>query len=73
MAKELILNSNLLGFGPRYSIYQEQLRGEIVEIKLPIEKYFIDIAIVRRPNVHSVVLDRVVELTEAYYRDLKIS
>ncbi len=73
MAKELILNSNLLGYGPRYSIYQEQLRGEIVEIKLPIEKYFIDIAIVRRPNVHSVVLDRVVELTEAYYRDLKIS
>ncbi|NCF45087.1 MAG: LysR family transcriptional regulator [Proteobacteria bacterium] len=73
MAKELILNTNLLGYGPRYSIYQEQLRGELVEIRLPIEKYFIDIAIARRQNAHSAVLDRIVESTEAYYQGLKIS
>jgi LysR family transcriptional regulator of abg operon len=73
MAKELILHSDLLGYGPKYSVREELLQKDLVELNLSIEKYFIDIAVARRRDVHSTVLDHVFDLTEDYFQKLQIS
>ena len=73
MAKELLLTTDLLGFGPRYSLQEELGRGTISVLDLPIEQNNIDIAVVKRRDVHSMVLDRALKIAESYFQEHKIT
>ena len=73
MAKELLLTTNLLGFGPRYSLREELGRGTIVVLDLPIEQNNTEIAAVKRRDVHSVVLDQALKIAESYFQEHKIT
>ena len=72
MAKELLLTTDLLGFGPRYSLREELGRGAISVLDLPIEQNNTDIAVVKRRDVHSMVLDRALKIAESYFQEHKI-
>ena len=72
MAKELLLTTDLLGFGPRYSLREELGRGTIFVLDLPIEQNNTDIAVVKRRDVHSMVLDRALKIAESYFQEHKI-
>ena len=73
MAKELLLTTDLLGFGPRYSLREELGRGTISILDLPIEQNNTDIAVVKRRDVHSMVLDRALKISESYFQEHKIT
>ena len=70
MAKELVLHSTVLGFGPRITLDEEFSRGLYVELDLPITKMYLTIVEIRRRNVHSIVLDRAFAIAESYFKKL---
>lgn len=70
-AKDLVLYSNVLGFGPRVTLDSELAAGEIVELDLPIAKQYSVVMEIRRRNVYSAVLDRAFEIAEHYFKNLK--
>jgi DNA-binding transcriptional LysR family regulator len=69
MALELILNSDLLGYGPRLTLDREFSHGEIVELDLPITKRYITIMEIRRRDVLSTVLDRTFSIAEDFFQN----
>ena len=70
-AKDLVLYSNVLGFGPRVTLDSELSAGQIVELDLPIAKQYTVVMQIRRRNVYSAVLDRAFEIAEHYFKNLK--
>jgi DNA-binding transcriptional LysR family regulator len=67
MAKDLLLHSDLLGFGPRVTWDSELAHGQVVELNLAIKKLYVPIMEVRRRNAYSAVLDQAFAIAEAYY------
>ncbi|MGI9289431.1 MAG: LysR family transcriptional regulator [Pseudomonadales bacterium] len=69
MAIQLVVNSELLGYGPRMSWETELARGNVVELNLPIAKIDTAIMGVKRRGIYSGVLDKAFDITEAYFAD----
>lgn len=69
MAKDLLLNSNLLGYGPRVAFDVELAAGSVTKLNLPITKLSTSIFEIRRRDAHSAVLDRAFAIAEDYYRN----
>ena len=72
MAKDLVVHSNVLGFGPRVCWDSELAHGQVVELKLPIKKLFLPIMEVRRREARSEVLDQAFAIAEDYYRNREL-
>ena len=70
MAKDLILNSNVLGYGPRITLDREFATRQIVELDLPITKFYLTIMEIRRRDAHSAVLERAFGIAEDYFKHL---
>lgn len=70
MAKDLILYSNALGYGPRVVIADEMAAGQLIELDLPIAKLYLTIMEVRRRNLRSSVLDRTFRIAEHFFKGL---
>jgi len=70
MAKALILNSNVLGYGPRVTLDDELVSGRFIELDLPIVKFYLTIMEIRRRDVYSAVLDRAFAIAEDYFKNL---
>ncbi|MGI9294986.1 MAG: LysR substrate-binding domain-containing protein, partial [Pseudomonadales bacterium] len=69
MAIQLVVNSELLGYGPRMSWETELARGNVVELNLSIAKIDTVIMGVKRRGIYSGALDKAFGITEAYYAD----
>lgn len=68
LAKDLVMHSNVLGFGPRITWDSELAHGQIVELELPITKLYANIMGIRRRDAYSAVLDRAFAIVEEYFR-----
>lgn len=71
LAKDLVLHSEVLGYGPKVTLDSEFAAGEIIELDLPTTKDYITVMEIRRRNVYSSVLDRAFTIAEQYFRHLK--
>lgn len=69
MAIQLVVNSDLLGYGPRMSWETELMRGNVVELNLPLAKIDSKIIGVKRSGVYSSVLGKAFDIAEAYFAD----
>jgi LysR family transcriptional regulator of abg operon len=69
MGKDLVMNSMLLGYGPRVAFDVELAAGEVVELNLPITKQYATIMQIRRRNVRSAILDSAFTIAEDYYQN----
>jgi DNA-binding transcriptional LysR family regulator len=69
LAKDLVAQSNVLGFGPRVCWDRELAHNEVVELDLSIKKLYIPIMEIRRRDAHSTVLDNAFAIAEDYYRN----
>lgn len=70
MAKDLIMHSDALGYGPRVTLDDELATGRFIELDLPVSKFYLTIMEIRRKDVHSSVLDRAFTIAEQYFKDL---
>ena len=70
IGKDLVLYSDVLGYGPRVTLDGELASGQIVELDLPITKLYVTVMEIRRRNVHSAVLDRAFAIAEHYFKNL---
>ncbi len=68
MAKDLVMHSNVLGFGPRITWDSELAHGQVVELELPITKLYTTLMGIRRRDAYSAVLDRAFAIVEKYFR-----
>jgi DNA-binding transcriptional LysR family regulator len=68
-AIDLVVHTNLLGYGPRVSYDTELAHGQVVELDLPIKKRNVTILEVRRRDARSAVLDRAFAIAEDYYEN----
>ncbi|MGI9325368.1 MAG: LysR family transcriptional regulator [Pseudomonadales bacterium] len=68
-AIDLVLHTNLLGYGPRVCFETELAHGQAVELDLPIKKRYVTIMEVRRRDARSAVLDRAFAIAEDYYEN----
>ncbi len=68
-AIDLVLHTDLLGYGPRVSYDTELAFGQVVELNLPIKKLYVTIMEVRRRDARSAVLDRAFAIAEQYYEN----
>lgn len=66
-AIDLVVHTDLLGYGPRVSYDTELAYGQVVELDLPITKLYVTIMEVRRRDARSAVLDRAFSIAEDYY------
>jgi DNA-binding transcriptional LysR family regulator len=69
MAIQLVMHSNVLGYGPKMSFSLEILHGTVTHLDLPIAKRYSTFMEVRRRNVNSRVLDTAFKLAETYFED----
>jgi len=69
MAIQLVMHSNLLGYGPKMAFSVEIRRGTVTRLNLPIAKRYATFMEVRRRDVNSRVLDTAFEVAEAYFED----
>lgn len=69
MAIQLVVNSELLGYGPRMSWETELNKGNVVELNLPMVKIDTMIMGVKRRGVYSGVVGKAFDITEAYFAD----
>jgi DNA-binding transcriptional LysR family regulator len=68
-AIDLVMNTSLLGYGPRVCYDAELARGQVVELNLPIAKRYVTIMEVRRRDLRSAVLDQAFAIAEDYYNN----
>ena len=73
LAKDLVLHSDVLGYGPRVAFDSELALGQVVELDLPIIKLSVSVLEIRRRDAQSSVLDEAFAIAEDYYRSRKIS
>ena len=73
LAKDLVLHSDVLGYGPRVAFDSELALGQVVELNLPITKLQVNVLEIRRREVRSSVLDEAFAIAEEYYRSREIS
>ena len=73
LAKDLVLHSDVLGYGPRVAFDSELALGQVVELNLPITKLQVNVLEIRRREVQSSVLDEAFAIAEEYYRSREIS
>ena len=66
-AIDLVVHTDILGYGPRVSYDTELAHGQVVELDLPITKLYVTIMEVRRRDARSAVLDRAFAIAEDYY------
>ena len=69
MAKDLLIHSHALGFGPRIAFDVELEHEQVVELDLPIKKVYVPITEVRRRDAYSTVLDQAFAIAEDYYQN----
>ena len=69
MAIQLVMHSNVLGYGPRMSFGVEIRYGTVTQLDLPIAKRYSTFMEVRRRDLNSRLLDLAFELAEAYFED----
>ena len=67
MAKELLMHSDALGYGPELTWDVERAHGMVAELDLPITDVFVSFSEVRRRDAHSAVLDAAFAISEAYF------
>ena len=68
-AIDLVVHTDLLGYGPRVSYDTELAFGQVMELELPITKRYVTIMEVRRRDARSAVLDRAFSIAEHYYEN----
>ena len=68
-AKQLVIHSDVLGYGPELVWDVERAHGLIVELDLPITDLFVSFSEVRRRDTHSAVLDAAFAISEKYFED----
>ena len=70
MAIQMVMYSNLLGYGPKMAFSIEIRHGTVTHLDLPIAKRYATFMEVRRRDVNSRVLDTAFELAEAYFENI---
>ena len=71
MAKDLILHSDVLGYGPRVTLDDELATGRFVELDLPITNQYLTIMEIRCRDLYSPVLDTAFKIAEDYFKQLE--
>ena len=67
MAKQLVIHSNALGYGPRLTWDVDLAHGTVVELDLPISELYVVMTEIRRRDAHSAVLDAASAISEKYF------
>lgn len=70
MAIQMVMHSNLLGYGPKMAFSIEIRHGTVTNLDLPIATRYATFMEVRRRDVNSRVLDAAFELAEAYFENI---
>ena len=67
MAKQLVIHSNALGYGPRLTWDVDLAHGTVVELDLPISELYVVMTEIRRRDAHSAVLEAASAISEKYF------